>query len=179
MLVLGAAALAGAGWLVYQAIQSGSTFLGTVIAAFATVVAVLVARYFEGQRDAQLVRREHLTSIYEDLIVRFTNAESASDGPDAVDAIRLFHRKVLLWGHADVVKSFVAWRNTLPEDPDEIDERTPAENMPMFLAAESFIRSLRKDMGISNRGLEEGDLLRVWVNDFDDHYRLYKAAKSA
>jgi hypothetical protein len=38
-----------------------------------------------------------------------------------------------------------------------------------FFAYEDLLLVTRADLGVSNDGLEQGDLLRIFINDLDEH----------
>lgn len=60
--------LAGMGWLFAQAIESGSAFLGAVLASGATVGAVVLGRFHERRKEAEATRRRELGSLYEGMV---------------------------------------------------------------------------------------------------------------
>jgi hypothetical protein len=173
VLVLVAAVLAGIGWLIYEAIDRQSALLGTALTALAAIVAVFVGRWVERQTDAARARREHLAPIYEDLIARFTDAQDQQRPVE--ELLRLFQRKVLIWGPGSLIASFQRWRASIPDDYDDEGAQPDIES---FLNFEAFMRAMRSDVGTSNRDLAEGDLMRVLINDFDEYYVPWKATQT-
>lgn len=68
-----------------------------------------------------------------------------------------FTEKLLIWGSSDVISSWQAFR------------AHDWENQPKseFGLLEDFILTLRKDIGNENSKLKEGDLLRLFITDYD------------
>lgn len=61
-----------------------------------------------------------------------------------------------------MIKAFRHWRENLPDD-----DATFAEQRASMVRYEKLIVAMRKDLGISNWMLEDGDLLRTIWSDFD------------
>jgi hypothetical protein len=152
--------LAGAGWLFAKAIQSGSTFLTAFMAAIATVATVLVGRYHERRKEAEAVRRAELGDVYEKIAGVMSGQVGSPRSQEKM--IRDFFRKGLIYAGPSVVSAFRLWRDNLHDD-----DSPRAEVRASMLRFESLIKAMRKDLGISNWMLQEGDLLRVALTDFD------------
>jgi hypothetical protein len=56
------------------------------------------------------------------------------------------------------------WRDALPQNDDWSQEQTKA----MMLKYEAFVKAMRKDLGVSNWGLAEGDLGRAVNSDWQE-----------
>lgn len=155
--------LFGAFLLFARAIEKGAVVVGASLAALATVTAALIVRYFERRKDAEAARRERLGALYEEIASAATG--QARSQRTIEKTITQFHRKALIFASPAVITAFRKWRDGLPEDdaPREV-QRASA------LRFEALVKAMRKDLGTSNFMLDEGDLLRTVLNDFDDFY---------
>jgi len=76
-----------------------------------------------------------------------------------------FMRKSLMYASPKTLKAFREWFAGLPEDegdwpPEEVKANT--------LRYEVFVKAMRKDLGISSWGLNDGDLARLGISDYDE-----------
>ena len=69
-----------------------------------------------------------------------------------------FNRELITWGSDSVLKAWVKFRAVAADDP----KRT-------LLGMEDLVFAIRRDIGHTNSGLEQGDILRVFVNDLGDN----------
>jgi hypothetical protein len=148
-------------WLIAYAIRHGATAVAATLAALATVGSALIFRYFERRTKIEAVRREMLGKIYEDL----ASVQAGHEIPQRriVKLIPDFFKKGLLYASPDLLKAYREWRDALPEREDEF---TRAD----ALRYENFIKAMRADLGVSNFGLQDGDLARTVLRDFDQEY---------
>jgi hypothetical protein len=155
---------AGMVWLFALAIREGSTVVAAILAALATVSAALIVRYFERRKELEAARRQHLGSQYEQLASALAGQEMTQRRTQKV--ISEFMRKSLIYASPAVLKAFREWRAGLPEDEGEWPRDVLRENAVRY---EVFVKAMRKDLGVSNWMLEEGDLARSVLSDFEDY----------
>ncbi len=155
--------LAGVGWLFAKAIESGATFLGAVLAASATVATVLVGRNHERRKHAEATRRTELGSLYEKIAGVMSGQVPTPRAQEKM--IAEFLRKAVVYAGPGVISAFRDWRDNLPGEAG-----SRADDRASMLRFEGVIKAMRKDVGISNWMLQEGDLLRVALTDFDVEY---------
>jgi hypothetical protein len=163
VLALLAGTVAGVGWLFALAIREGATLLGAFLVGFATVAAALIARHFDRRKEIEAARREHIGSLYEDL----ASVYAAQDMTDRKREKMIvgFVRKSLIYASPGTLKAFHKWRVAIPEE-----DAPRHEWRGNALRYENFIKAMRKDLGISNWMLDDGDLGRVATNDFDEYF---------
>lgn len=106
--------LAGMGWLFAQAIESGSAFLGAVLASGATVGAVVLGRFHERRKEAEATRRRELGSLYEGMVGSVTGQPFTDRKREKM--IVDFMRKTIVYASPGVIKAFRHWRENLPDD---------------------------------------------------------------
>jgi hypothetical protein len=159
-LVLLAALLISAVWLVAKAIESGETFIAGSLAAFATVAAAGVARHYERKKQAEATRREYLGKLYEDLASALAGEGRTQQA--VRKTILQFRRRMLVYAGPGVVQAFTTWSKQVPED-----EASESEWRLNHLRFEALVKAMRHDLGISSFGLSDGDLARAVIDDWD------------
>jgi hypothetical protein len=156
------AGVAVTGILFAAAIRAGSTFWTAAIAAIATVGAAFVLRAFERRKVMEEVRREQLTDAYVEM-AQVLHGRSISE--ESRNEVMLeFMRKSLVYASANTVKAFNEWSEQMPDGDQEDLKLWKASS----LRYEAFVKAMRSDLGISNWNLQDGDLIRIGIDDFDD-----------
>lgn len=156
------AAMAVVGVLFVLAIRAGSTAGAALIAAMATVGAALVLRSFERRKVMEEIRREQLTDTYVEMAQVLHGREVSEEQRDEV--MLEFLRKSLVYASAKTIKAFTAWSSQVPYDEEPGSQAWRASS----LRYEAFVKAMRSDLGISNWNLQEGDLIRIGIDDFDE-----------
>lgn len=146
-----------------------------IVAAGATVVVATISLVFgkiwEQKVKLQEEVRQRKLPVYE-AHVRFmfetifgskdakADAAASVDAvqPDVVAAFRTFTGQILVWGGPNVIKTWTTFR---------LHNWDGAEPLQGFLKFEAFIKALREELGNKNSNLADGDLLKLFVNDFD------------
>jgi hypothetical protein len=155
-------AVAGLVWLFALAIREGSTVGAGLIAALATVGAALILRYYERRKEMEAVRREALARTYEELAAVLTGHDMPQRKREKV--VLDFLRKCLVYASPRTLTAFREWRANLPDHEDW----SAAETVANGLRYEEFVKAMRRDLGISNWLLQEGDLSRTVQSDFEE-----------
>jgi hypothetical protein len=160
--------VAAAGALVYGLIVD-PTVGGPIAGAAAVVAVAIVQRRWEKKQELERVRREHMAPIYEQLIEILQNAEAAES--ETGEFFKDLTTKLLLYGPPAIVKEWVAFKNHGVSE----DKTDPTS----LLNYEKFLLLVRKDFGHDDSELAQGELLRTYVNDFDEMYALWQAKQAA
>lgn len=160
MLVAGAA-------LVYGVVEDPAVS-GPIAGAIGVLVAAILQRRWEKKQELERLRREQMSPIYEQLV------SILKDNPEEAETAEFFKdltTKLLLYGPAPIIKEWIEFRlrGVSADDPT---------NPTSLLNYEKLLLLVRKDLGHDDSELRLGDLLRVYVNDFDEMY-LRWAAKQA
>lgn len=81
-----------------------------------------------------------------------------------MEFLRGFTQKLLVWGSDEVLREYVSFQKmaTLGAETEGMNPRAS------LLSLEQLMLAMRKDLGHKNKGLDPGDLLRTFVNDWDD-----------
>ena len=156
-----------------------STLAVSLITASTTIIVstftIMAGRYFERKKEREALYRDKKTAIYEEFLVvlfqTFLEAKEGENtnqetGTDMVKFLREHHRKLILWTGPKGLKAYSDWHKLL---------QTGLPTAQTVLKMERFFLALRTDLGHSNKGLKEGDILRLILNDTD---LLLRAAKA-
>jgi hypothetical protein len=157
------AAFAGlAFWAVVRGIQEEPAILGALATA-ASAIAVVALQQRGQQRDAiREARREQLAPMYEGITtqVRTIGKESGPAGPELEEFMASLQDKLLIWGPAPVVRAWAHAMRVFESEPEPRDA---------MLAYAELLRAVRQELGHDDSTLDTRDLLRLFVNDIDDH----------
>jgi len=83
-------------------------------------------------------------------------SQDSAPAPAAFDLevfARKFRRGILVWASPDVIKAFLSFRVRVNQGPQ------------IMRQADLMFRAIRKDLGNSNWGLEQGDLVKLFLKD--------------
>lgn len=168
-------------YLVARAAFQGFASLetGTASAVAATGGAVLLAiinhaaqRYLDRRRDIEARQRERKIEIYQrfmrfwfDFLLSKENRNARAKGEQNIESVlpelNEITQQLILWGSDRVLKSYSDFRRYITS---ESENRSHVQTLALF---EVMLYEFRKDLGHSNRKLEERDILALFVNDVD------------
>jgi len=124
-----------------------------LLTAFTTVIVatitVMLGRYLERKKEIESHFRARKIEIYDEFLAEFFklfNSEENND-MDLVPFLREWQRKMIIWGGSPVLSAYIKWNQHLKKG-------TP-DAQTIFLM-DDFFRAMRKDVGLSNSGLEKG-----------------------
>ena len=105
------------------------------------------------------VYEEQMQTIFK-ILFSAKEGEKQLNTQEFENAFRAFTEKLIIWENSNVIKAWVDFRN--------FPWTTPEENVTGgFEKFEEFVFALRKDIGNDNKKLSKGDLLRLFINDYD------------
>ena len=160
-LILGFSIIGGIGYGFYVAVaglwelflsldkQLSIGLLPAFTTVFVSTLTVMLGRYFERKREIESHFRASKIQMYDEFLSEFFKLfgdEEYNDG-DLVPFLREWQRKMIVWGGAPVMSAYIKWNKNLKKnEPDAAS---------VFLMDE-FFRAMRKDIGLTNSGLEKG-----------------------
>lgn len=165
--IMGAVYLGKAFWRGFTSLQSDVA--KAVVAGAATVlIAVatqLVSKWLERKyvidrelRDKRIpIYTELMSFLFEIFLAEKMGRTQPSDS-QTVKFLAEFTPKVIIWGSDEVLAEYQGFRRVL------LGQSTVRQQA---LAMERLFFSIRADIGYRNRGLSEGSLLTLFVNDID------------
>lgn len=131
-----------------------------------TVVGGAIANnILSNKHKKQEYLRKHREEPYTQLIAVFYKVlkYSKKDIPYSQDELledmTQFSQGLTLWGSSKAIKKWGEWRT--------MSAKEPANPYDIMHGMEAVLVQLRKDMG-EKRGLQQGDLLKLFVNDYDE-----------
>jgi hypothetical protein len=74
-----------------------------------------------------------------------------------------FNRRLIVWGADSVIKEWSVFKGL-----HEVRNSPPAM---ILIAIERILYAIRADMGHKNKGLSQGDLLAIFINDVNSYLR--------
>jgi hypothetical protein len=173
LMALGAFAsllVAAAGGALIYGIVVDPAVAGPITGAVGVVVAAILQRRWEKRQELERSRREQMSPIYE----RLVGILKESPGEEETsEFFRDLTTKMLLYGPAPIIKEWIEFRlrgMSTVSDPT---------NPTSLLNYERLLLLVRKDLGHDDSELKLGDLLRIYVNDFDEMYALWVAEQAS
>lgn len=153
----------GAGiWLLLKSLFSNASVAGPVVAASVAIVVFAGGEYFTRQRIAQQYRWDKVADTYAkflDLIRKIGNDERP---PDLEEFMAQFNNDLLLWESPKVIAAWVEMTRQ--------SEAGLESNAQATMLQRDLLRAIRKDLGQFDRKLDDRDLMRLLVNDIDEHF---------
>ena len=141
------------------------TVIAGGFALVGTVITLVAGKLWEQHIKIRQEVREKKIPVYEQQITTFFNAMFAQkkgltpmSEPELQKAFAEFTEKLIVWGSSEVIQSWQQFRT------HDWQNGTPVQ---AFMQLESFLKTLRKDIGNENKHLKDGDLLRLFITDFD------------
>lgn len=149
--------------------------------AIITVLSVLLSKFHERKaeirkdqfRDKVVIYQKFITKIIGGLILNKNKPTSKyaenKQQEELETTFREFVQDIMLWGSDESLHAASEWMVALKSQGS--DEQKIYENIFLF---EDFLLTIRKDLGHSNRKVQKGDLLRLFINDFDESLASHK-----
>lgn len=146
-----------------------------IIAASATVVVSVVTIVLSKRQEQKILianqLREKKIPIYENIIefiFSITFAQKlGKEQPSEEEVIAFFAKTtkdLVVWGSHDVVVAFRVFKEGLSLSASIGDTSS------MLSVVEDFLIELRKDLGHPVKKFKRGDILKIYINDFDDFF---------
>ena len=154
--------LVGGGYAVYVGVRDAPSVVGALVTALGAVLAVVAGRIYETRMAIEQARRERMAPIYERLFETFYSGASGKEV--AEEEMQAFFeqlaQRLIVWGPTPVIHAFTKWKNEV-----QLHEGSPQA----LFEFEKLLLAMRLDLGTKSSDLASGDLLRVFINDVDDH----------
>ncbi len=152
----------------------GSAVVGAGSLVFVAVIANIWAKLFERRQQIQQEQRTKKAEIYDGLLsfwfgfyLRDDKDESTEEagtaekatGRSATDEevnnyLTEFTHQIVTWGSEPVLKEYAAFTDKI-------------KGGGALLEFENLLFAIRKDLGHKNKGLQQGDIMRVFINSED------------
>lgn len=135
------------------------TFLATIIIPLLSLYVVYITNR-KNQLQQQLNdKKREIYSTYMDALETALNIDTKNKktpNPDELkEKIFSFKRQLILYGSSKSIKACNKW----------ILDNVQENNEKNFMNIENLVRSLREEIGLSNKGLKKLDLLQLYINE--------------
>ncbi|MEG7567380.1 hypothetical protein [Vibrio cholerae] len=117
------------------------------------------------EREIEEAHRQKKVEIYNDFLklvsafMQGTNANNKKKMPNPqkiLDEFEKFQNGILLWGGPQVIQAFLDYRKNSGEEQD---------SLTIFRHVDALYKALREDIGLSNSGLENLELVQMYLSD--------------
>jgi len=181
--VVALAVLAALAWGLYALAATLVAYLMTlnpnvaaaIIAGSFTVLvstgSVVVGKHLEKRALVSKEHRDKKIPVYEGLIsflYRMVFGSKLGNTPTEDEVVKFlaeFTDKITVWGSDDVLKAFVTFRRQSVKNAEE----SSVDPMALMFLYEDLLLAVRRDLGHKNRGLKQGDVLALIINDIDKY----------
>jgi hypothetical protein len=166
-------------WLIRATVRTYGALSDSAAAAIATASAtVLVAlvtlmgsRYLEGRANRRQEQQAKRIPVYEKFVAGILDIIGATRAPgdraeptpeNVYPVFGRFTESLVIWGSDDVIREWVDYRAAIFTAPGDA---TPEEQVKSLLLLEDLFLAIRRDLGLRNKSIRRGDILRLWIND--------------
>lgn len=169
VLIIGLVALGC--WGFVEAVQAEPAIVGSIGVAAAGAIGVVWQQRQAEKARIREAHRDRMKPIYYDLLgTVFTKmGGKMGDGPDpnAEEFFRdLKARQLTLGASSEMVQAFNAWGKETAQAQKE------GSDLNAVIAWEVLLRAIRKDLGHDDSDLPPLELLRLFITDFDEHFKV-------
>ena len=178
--------LAVLGWIVIKMFSWFSeakadvklSIVSAALTALAAIVTVLIAKKKEKEADFQRAQYQDKLSTYQQFVEnviaklflndpqKFKNEKEKKQFEEKklatqIRGIQDFTKNAILWGDGSVIHETSLWLNIIrnQDSPDVI---------AAMKQIEPVLKAIREDLGHSNKKIAEGDILRLFIVDYDE-----------
>lgn len=163
--------LALAIWGFVEAIQADPAVVGSIGVAVIGVFGVVWQQHRSEQVRLREANRDRMTPIYYELLGTITRiVESGKAGEEVDPQMETFFRdlkarQLMLGASSEMVVAFNGWQRRTAEVQQEADK-----DVSVAVAWEELLLAIRADLGHRDSGLPRGELLRLFISDYDDYF---------
>ena len=157
-------------WAFIEAVQAEPAIVGSLGVALVGVLGV-VWQQRQAERDRlREANRDRMTPIYYELLgtifQKIGSSEEQDDPDPGTEAFfrDLKARQLMLGASSEMVVAFNSWQQTTAELHEE------GNDAGAVVAWELLLRAIRKDLGHQDSDLPAGELLRLFITDYDEHF---------
>jgi len=136
-------------------------------AFFSAISGAFITQYYIKKREEKNAHREKKIEIYSEFIDIFQRMLAGNNNELKIKKVGeeelqkfffRFHRDIILWGSPGVIKTFLKFKNGETDTDDAYK---------LFLVNDLY-KEFRKDIGLSNFGLNSNELIKINLTDPDE-----------
>ena len=141
--------------------------LAAAVAIITSTITVVVGRFLERKKEIESHFRQRKYDQYDEMLsIIYSMAEAspqAMTSEEYVKRLRQWQQKLILFADPKTIRAFVKWMSFL---------KAGVPTIRTIILMEEFFQSLRADLGVSNRGIQQGDFAHLMLK----HGELFVAA---
>jgi len=156
-------------WAFVEAVQAEPAVVGSVgVAAIGVVGVVWQQRQAESSRLRE-AHRDRMSPVYDELLKVIWSKVGGMQADDVGPEVEAFFRdlkarQLTLGASSAMVQAFNQWTETTQTAVETGD------NKAAVAAWEFLLRAIRSDLGHKDSDLPPGELLRLFITDYDEHF---------
>jgi hypothetical protein len=136
--------------------------LAASVTIITSTITVVVGRFLERKKEIEAYFRQRKQDQYDEMLsIIYSSIETggqATIDEGYVKRLREWQKKLILFAGPKTIRAFVAWMSFL---------KAGAPTIRTIILMEEFFKSLRTDLGLSNRGLQLGDFAQLMLKHGD------------
>ena len=168
VLIIGLVALVC--WGFVEAVQAEPAIVGSIGVAAAGAIGVVWQQRQAEKARIREAHRDRMKPIYYDLlgtVFKKMGGKGDESDPKAEEFFRdLKARQLTLGASSAMVQAFNAWGKETAQAQKE------GSDLNAVVAWEVLLRAIRKDLGHEDSDLPPLELLRLFITDFDEHFKV-------
>lgn len=141
-----------------------ASIIGAMATVSAGIAAVIITQKQTKAREIAEAHREKKVEMYDKFLVTITRviknlneneivqSEGISD-TELISSMFEFKRQIILWGSPKVIKAQLEF------------EAVASKGENVFLSVDNLYRAIREDIGLSNSGLAQFDIFKLFLKD--------------
>lgn len=150
--------------------QTTTALLVVTIPVIASIITVYLGRSFEKQKTIQEKLRENKVPIYDEFITNVIAYLLDKDKDKNAIELAVFFQKMtprmIIWADDEVLKAWADFRTVTT---------TTTDTMIMIKKFEDLMLAMRKDLGHSNKKLNNHEVLKCFINDIEEVFSKKKS----
>lgn len=156
-------------WAFIEAVQAEPAVVGSIGVAVVGVLGVVWQQRQTEKARLREVHRDRMSPVYDDLLGvmwgKLAGAKGDKTDPEVEEFFRdLKARQLMLGASSAMVQAFNEWTVTTKAAAEAGD------NIAAMTAWEFLLRAIRSDLGHDDSNLPPGELLRLFITDYDEHF---------
>ena len=168
-LVLFAAATALMIWAFIEAVRAEPAVVGSVGVAVIGVAGVVWQQRQAEQARLREAHRDRMSSVYDELLKVIWSKVGGTQTEEIDPEVEAFFRdlkarQLTLGASSAMVQAFNKWTDLTKAAAEAGD------NKAAIAAWEFLLRAIRSDLGHNDSDLPPGELLRLFITDYDEHF---------
>ncbi|EJL7023918.1 hypothetical protein O1B33_003594, partial [Vibrio cholerae] len=161
-------------WKLFSTVEPalGAALVAASATVLVSVLSVLLSKKSESKALIASQLREKKVPVYEKIvnhIFLITFADKlGKQPPTEAENIQFFANtttELIIWGSKDIVDAFGDFRFQIMKITESTDPKV------VMASVEDLLLAIRKDLGHNHPNFKRGQLLRLYINDIEDHIK--------